>query len=175
MRALRTILRASAAFSIALLAALSSGCGGGGSGGGSEDDGPELSIADASLDEGDAGTANLAFTVTLSAADADDLTVDFATSAGSATAGTDYVSTSGTLTFVAGVTTQAIDVSVNGDLLDEADESFSVTLSQANGDATLGDANATGTIRDDDPLPVLQIGDAQATRETSARAASTSP
>ena len=84
MRDLRTGRRASAAFSIALLAGLSSGCGGGGSAGVS---GPTLSIADAALDEGDAGTANLTFTVTLSEVAADDVTVDFATSAGTASAG----------------------------------------------------------------------------------------
>ena len=159
MRDLRTGRRASAAFSIVLLAGLSSGCGGGGSAG---ESGPTLSIADAALDEGDAGTANLTFTVTLSEVAADDVTVDFATSAGTASAGADYVATSGTLAFAAGATTRTIDVPVNGDLLDEADEAFTITLSQAAGGATLADATASGTIRDNDPLPALQIADAQA-------------
>lgn len=160
MRALGTGLRASAALSIALLAALESGCGGGG--GSSAAGGPAFNIADASLDEGDAGSADLTFTITLSEASTEALTVDVATSAGSATAGTDYITTTGTLSFAAGVTTRTIFVPVNGDLLDEADETFSVTLSQASGEATLGDETATATIRDNDPLPALSIADAQA-------------
>ena len=72
--------------------------------------GATLGIADAALDEGDAGTTDLIFMVTLSAAESADVTVDFATSAGSASAGADYVSTSGSLTFPAGVTTQGIGV-----------------------------------------------------------------
>ena len=59
---------------------------------------PALSIADAGLDEGDSGEADLAFTVTLDGAATEDVTVDWATSDGTATAGTDYAAGSGTLT-----------------------------------------------------------------------------
>lgn len=149
MRSLRSVLHGSAAAAIAVLAGLSTGCdGGGGSAGG--ESGPAFRIADASLDEGDSGTVDLTFTVTLSEAADEILTVEFSTSAGSAIAGVDYVSTAGTLSFAVGVTTRTISVPVNGDLVDEADENFSVTLSQASGNATLGDGIATGTILNDD-------------------------
>ncbi|MFO0691188.1 MAG: PQQ-dependent sugar dehydrogenase [Myxococcota bacterium] len=141
-----------------LAAGLLAGCSGGG---GSSGGGPTLDVADAGIDEGDAGSVTLTFTVTLSESDPDPITVDFATAAGSASAGTDFTSTSGTLTFPGGVTTQTIDVAILGDLLDEADETFTVSLSGAGGNASIGDGSATGTIRDDDPLPALSIADAQ--------------
>jgi len=66
--------------------------------------------------------------------------------------------TSGSLTFLAGATTQTISVPVLGDVLDENDESFNVDLSGAV-DATISDALGIGTISDDDAMPSLSIGD----------------
>jgi hypothetical protein len=76
---------------------------------------PVLSVAGASVIEGDSGTITLSFTVSLSAAATSAVTVDYLTVGGSATAGSDYVATSGTLTFAAGETSKTVQVTVNGD------------------------------------------------------------
>ena len=89
---------------------------------------PALSIGDASADE-DAGSA--LFTVTLSAASDEVVTVAYETSDGTATAGDDYTSTRETLTFAAQTRSQTISVPVVNDTDDEEDETFTVTLSTA--------------------------------------------
>ncbi|HEY0028861.1 MAG TPA: Calx-beta domain-containing protein [Allosphingosinicella sp.] len=109
---------------------------------------PAASIADASIVEGDSGTSNLTFTVTLSFAPTSAVTIDYATSDGSAGAG-DYTATSGTLTFAAGETTKTITVPVIGDTVAELRETLTVTLSNPSG-TTLADSSAVGTIRDND-------------------------
>ena len=138
------------------------GCGGGGGGG---DSGPAggvtLSVADVALDEGNVGTTGLTFTVTLSAPAAAVVTVDYATTAGSASAGADYSTVTGTLTFPAGSTSQSLTVAVIGDVLDESDETFTLALANVTGNATPRAVSAIGTIRDNDPTPALTIGDAQ--------------
>ena len=111
---------------------------------------PTVAIADTSVAEGDSGTVAAAFTVTLSKASTSAVTVAFATRDGTATAGSDYVAASGTITFAPGQTTRTIVVSVRGDTLHEPDETFAVNLATPSG-ATLARAAATGTIRDDDP------------------------
>jgi hypothetical protein len=121
-----------------------------------DDTAPTLSIADTSVSEGNAGVANVAFTVTQSAASGLATSVSFATADGTATAPADYVATNGILTFAAGVTTQTITVPVNGDTVVEPNESFAVTLSNPT-NASLADGLATGTITDDDVLPVVSI------------------
>ena len=112
-----------------------------------------LSVADTFVVEGDAGTANLVFTVTLSTASAGSVTVDYATVAGTATAGVDYTGVSGTLTFAPGETTRTVTVPVIGDMLPEASETVTLQLSNAVG---TGIANGTsvGVIRNDDGLSV---------------------
>ena len=93
------------------------------------------------------------------------MTVDYTTAADSATAGGDYTSTSGTLTFLAGQRTATIEVTVIDDSDEEQDETFKVNLSNAQG-ATIEDAEGVGTIRNDDgtspppTTPSLRIGDA---------------
>ena len=82
--------------------------------------------------------------------------VDYATSDGTALAGSDYTAISDTLTFNPGETVKYIEVSVLGDGDDEADETFSVALSNPL-NADLLDAEATGTIVDDDGLSSLTI------------------
>ena len=104
---------------------------------------PTLSIASASGTEGT--DSSIAFTVTLDEAADDAVTVDYATADGTATAGSDYTSMSGTLTFDAGTTSQTISVSIADDETDESDETFTLTLSNASG-ADLGTSTATGTI-----------------------------
>src|SRR5437764_5013275 len=110
---------------------------------------PTLSINNVSANEGNSGTTPFTFTVTLSAASASTVTASFATSNGTATAGSDYVANSGVVTFTPGQTTQTITVSVNGDTTVEANETFLVTLS-APTNATLAVAQGTGTIVNDD-------------------------
>ncbi|MFM8380313.1 MAG: S8 family serine peptidase [Planctomycetia bacterium] len=99
------------------------------------------------------------FVVTLSVASTSRVTVKFATSNGTAVAGRngDYTATSGTLTFNAGETSKVIPVSVRNDATVEADETFSVRLSNASG-ATIaaGAGTATGTIVNDDGLAALR-------------------
>ena len=110
---------------------------------------PTISISDARVSEGDSGTTQLGFTVILSEASTDTVTVVYTTSNGTATAGQDYTATSGTLTFDPGQTTQQISIDVLGDSSVETTESLVVTLSDANG-ATIADATATGVIIDND-------------------------
>ena len=114
---------------------------------------PTLSIANVSKAEGNTGTSNLVFTVTLSQAAAESVTVNYATSNLTATAGTDYVATSGTVTIPAGSTTGTFNVVVNGDTTVESDETLRVTLSGASSNATIATATATGTITNDDVAP----------------------
>ena len=113
---------------------------------------PGLSVADATVQE--AANATVDFAVTLSRALSETVTVDYATSDGTATVGVDYTSTSGTLTFNAGQTEKTISVPVLDDAIDEGSETFTLTLSNASGgNAYLSDADATGTIENIDPMP----------------------
>lgn len=128
---------------------------------------PSLSIADASIAEGNSGTSNMTFNVTLSSPATSKVTVRYATASGTASSYSDYTSTSGTLTFAPGVTTQSITVKVTGNTTVEPDETFSVQLSRASG-ATLARATATGTIlNDDSALPTVSIADASLTEGNS--------
>ena len=85
---------------------------------------PTLSINDASVNEGNAGTTTATFTVTLSAAATSAVTVSYATADGTATAGSDYAATSGALTFAVGETTKTVSVTINGDTTVEPNETF---------------------------------------------------
>jgi len=124
-----------------------------------DDSQPALSINNVAVAEGNSGTTNAVFTVTLSPASGQTVTVNFATADGTATAGSDYVATSGTLTFAPGVTSQTIPVAVNGDLVDESDESYFVNLSGAVNAAISGGAGTGTIVSDDAPLPELSIND----------------
>jgi hypothetical protein len=119
---------------------------------------PVASVDDATVSEGDAGAKIATFTIALSAASSRTVTVDWATTAGTATAGTDYVAASGSRTIAAGSTTATVGITVNGDALDEDDETFAIALSNPT-NATIGDGSGVGTIADDDPLPALSISD----------------
>ena len=109
-----------------------------------------IAVADARVEEG-AG-AVLAFAVTLSRAASGTLTVDYATSDGTATAGSDYTAASGTLTFTAGESSKTIGVTVLDDSHDEGEETLTLRLSDPSG-GRLTDGKATGTIENRDPLP----------------------
>ncbi|MFC6189302.1 putative Ig domain-containing protein [Pseudoxanthomonas mexicana] len=113
---------------------------------------PSLSIDDVSVVEGNAGTVNAVFTVTLSAASGQTATVLYATADGTATQPADYTSTSGSLTFTPGQTTRTLTVPVIGETVPEANETFFVNLSGA-ANATISDNQGVGTITNDD-VPV---------------------
>ena len=117
---------------------------------------PVLSISDAGAREGNSGDTTARFTVTLDRAAAVEVTVDWATADGTATAGTDYTAGEGTLTISSGVLSKTIAVPVTGDDVDEPNETFTVELSNASG-ASLGEAVGTGTIRDDDDAPTVTL------------------
>jgi len=121
---------------------------------------PKLFISDALVDEGDSGTTNAVFNIRLAPASGMPAQVNFFSTNGSAGA-LDFASTNGMLVFAPGETNKTITVSVMGDALSESNEVFSIRL-VAPTNATLGDALGLGTIRDDDPLPTLSIGDASA-------------
>jgi len=116
------------------------------------DDGPTLSIADATTTEGNSGTKVLTFTVQLSQAAGSPQTFDIATSDGTATvAGNDYVAKTATAQSIpAGMTSKAFAVTINGDAAVEANETFKVTLSRFAGPASVLDGLAVGTISNDD-------------------------
>ena len=109
-----------------------------------------ISVADASANENTDSTVD--FTVSLSRSSANTITVNYATQDGSATAGQDYTSKSGTLTFTAGETSKTVSVSVLSDSIDEGNETFKLKLSSPSG-AVLTDSEATGTIENSDPMP----------------------
>lgn len=113
-------------------------------------DNPSLQIANASITEGDAGTKTLAFTVTMDTPVDEAITVDYSTGNGSAIAGEDFQTASGTLTFAAGQVAKNINVTIQGDTNCENHETFVVNLSNASEGIAIANAQATGTISDDD-------------------------
>ena len=119
-----------------------------------------LSVADASVAEGDTGTADLEFAVKLSPASDGEVTVQWATSKESgdtAEPASDYTAGRGTLTFAAGETGKTITVTVQGDQVDEPNETLTVTLSNQTSGVSITDATATGTITDDDATPTVGL------------------
>jgi hypothetical protein len=114
---------------------------------------PVLSITDVSRFEGHRGATTIQFTVSLSAAAGQEVTVGYATADGTATAADqDYQPQAGTLTFAPGETLKTITVLIDGDRRVEQNETFFVNLSGAT-NATLGDAQGRGTVVNDDGKP----------------------
>ncbi|HKP69513.1 MAG TPA: FG-GAP-like repeat-containing protein, partial [Pyrinomonadaceae bacterium] len=123
--------------------------------------GPCISINDVTITEGNTATTNASFTVTLSQTSTQSTSVSYSLTAGTATIGADLENVSGRLEIPAGQTTATINVPVIGDVTDEFDEQFTVTLSSpANG--AISDGTAVGTIVDDDAEPTLTINDVTA-------------
>ena len=126
---------------------------------------PVVSVGNASIVEGNAGTSVMNFPVTLSsAAPAGGVTITYSTANGTATAGSDYVAVvAGTVTIAQGANSGNLPVTINGDTTVEPDETFTVTIGNAT-NATLGTAIATGTILNDDVvapvIPVVSVGNA---------------
>lgn len=126
---------------------------------------PTVSIGSATVTEGDTGTRIAKFTVTLSRKPGVTVSIPYATANGTATAGSDYLAKSGTLSFSATSVTKTISVTIKADTFNEGNESFVVNL----GTSALVDplnppfsGTGTGTIVDDDPsgsTPAISVGD----------------
>jgi hypothetical protein len=110
---------------------------------------PGLSIGDAIIGEGNAGTKSLTFTVTLDRICANTVTVHYETQDGTAVVLADYLAAAGEISFDPGQTSKTISVSVLGDTAYEPDESFKVLLSSPS-NAAISRAEAMGTILNDD-------------------------
>ncbi|MBI4582399.1 MAG: hypothetical protein HY718_22075 [Planctomycetes bacterium] len=113
-----------------------------------DDTAPTISVNDQQVTEGAVG-ARIRFTVSLSNASHQTVTVAFSTADVTAVAGQDYNAASGTLTFFPGQTSQDIDVLVRGDTEHEANETFTLNLTSPT-NAAIADAQGVGTIVDDD-------------------------
>jgi serine protease len=138
------------------------------------DDGaaPDLAIGDATVTEGDSGSRQLAFTVSLSSASASPVTFEIATANGTALAGSDFVARALAADSIApGQTSKTYNVTIKGDTTAENDEVFYVNLYNVSG-AALVDDTGVGTISDDDS-PTLSIGDAYVTEGDSGTKAMT--
>lgn len=109
-----------------------------------------LSVADASVTEGQGERRSLQFVVSARPTPTSAISVNYATTNGTAKAGSDYVATSGKLSFDSGVASRIIEVPVLGDAVKESDETLTLTLSAPTGRGRLGRAAAVGTIVDDD-------------------------
>ncbi len=134
--------------------------------------GPPLRISDAQLLEGDSGTRNLAFTVSLDSPSTKLVSVAYSTAnpaqgAPAALAGSDYTRTTGTLSLAAGEISKQILVPIIGDTIVETGETFSVNLSSAT-NAIIGKAQAQGTIVDDDTPRTLTINNVSVNEGTAA-------
>ena len=111
--------------------------------------GPAVSIGTSTVVEGNAGTTDAVFPVTLSGATTEPVTVSYATANGTATAGSDYTAAAGTLTIRGGADHGTMRWRSWATRLNEPDETFMVTLSSPV-NATLGTATGPGTITNDD-------------------------
>ena len=120
---------------------------------------PTIGIAKAEASEGNTGTTPYSFVVTLSDASSQTITVNYSTADGTATiADNDYTAATGTLTFAPNETRKTITVLGTGDNKYEGNETFLVNLALPQ-NATLLAPSATGTITNDDLLPLISIND----------------
>lgn len=118
--------------------------------------GSRLTVNDIRVAEGDSGTTTARFTVTLSVPSSQTVAAGYATSNGTALAGSDYDAVSGTLTFAPGETSKNVDVPVRGDVNAEYNETFFLTLRNPAG-ATLQKASGFAIIDDDDQVADLGL------------------
>jgi hypothetical protein len=117
---------------------------------------PTLTINSVTLNEGNSGTTAFTFTVSLSAASNQTVSVNFATTNGTAIAGEDYTAANGTVTFKPGEVNKTLTVQVNGDTLVEGNETFTVNLSNAS-NAVIAVGQGIGTILNDDTGGSIQF------------------
>ncbi len=117
-----------------------------------------VSVADASITEGNSGTSTMLITVSLSSASGKLVQVRCATADGTAQNGSDYVAGDDVLVFQPGEISKTFPVTIIGDIVDEANETFEVFLSDVS-NATILDGSGIGTVNDDDGAPVLTVAD----------------
>ncbi len=130
---------------------------------------PSLSVGDINVAEPVAGTASAVFTVSLNQASAQTVTVNYATSNGTALAGSDYTAASGILTFAPGETSKTVAVSVNADAVVEGNELFALNLSGAT-NALYARPAGTATIADGTRVASFSVSDAAVTEPASGTA-----
>lgn len=135
----------------------------------------EVDVSGAAVFEGDSGTTPAQFTFTLDHPLPQDATVTYETADGSAIAGLDYVSTTGTVVFAPGETSRTVSVKVIGDTVREPTESFElrITESSQNTFRRLPNGTGTGTITDDDENKTLST--ASGVTSTSSTTTTTRP
>ena len=119
---------------------------------------PCVSVDDVTVTEGDSGSQNAAFHVTLSQSSAKAVRVNYSLKGVTGTEGADYTPVAGRLVFQPGETSKTVNVPILGDALDEPDETFELNLASPS-HAALGDAVGLGTITDNDPTPTLSVAD----------------
>ena len=118
---------------------------------------PSISVRDVLVSEGNSGTTQATFVVALSGPTSQSVSFSFATANGTATVGSDYIATSGALTFAPGELEKPVVVLVNGDTVDEAQETFFLDISNVQ-NATVSSSRGTGFIIDDDG-PTIRVND----------------
>lgn len=109
-----------------------------------------VSVDDVSVAEGNVGLTDVVFTITLSEPASEDVTINYTTANGTASAGTDYMAQSGTMIIPVGESSTTVTVSIIGDTTAEPNETFQISLSQPVG-AIISDGQGVGTIVDDEP------------------------
>lgn len=127
------------------------------------DPSPVLNISGPATINETAGTAT--YTVTLTGNTSLPVSVNYATTNGTATSGTDYTSTSGTLTFAVGETSKTITVPILNDHTIESNENYTISLNTPT-NATIGTGSVTTTIIDDDVAPVVDLDANNSSGET---------
>ena len=109
-----------------------------------------ISINDVTIAEGNSGTKVATFTVSHTGGA---FSVNYATANSTATAGSDYLAASGTLSFADGTSTQTVSVTINGDTIYEPNETFFLNLTGATNGGTIARSQGVGTIANDDTAP----------------------
>ena len=132
---------------------------------------PSISVRDAFVVEGNSGTTQATFVVALSGASSQSVSCSFATSNGTATAGSDYIATSGAVTFAPGEVEKPVVVLVNGDTVDEQQETYFLDISNVQ-NATVSSSRGNGFIVDDDG-PTISVNDVSVTEGNSGTKAAT--
>jgi serralysin len=119
---------------------------------------PSISIRNAAVTEGNRGTKNAEFILTLDKTSRESITLDYATANETALAGSDYELSTGRITFEPGQKRKKIAVPVIGDTDREENETFRINISNAT-NATISNSSARGTIKNNDNSSVVSISD----------------
>jgi parallel beta-helix repeat protein len=122
----------------------------------------DMTIGNVIVTEGNSGQQQMIFTVSLFKTAFQDVTVNYATADGTATAPSDYATTSGVLTIPAGSSEGKIAVAINNDVMFEPDETLTLKLSNPQGATFVIQSQGTGTIKNNDPQPTITVSDIEA-------------